>query len=43
MSENIIDASWIALVDSLTYKLLIDGVIGGEKETTDDTSEKAIA
>ncbi|MBS14186.1 MAG: citramalate synthase [Gemmatimonadetes bacterium] len=43
VSENIIDASWIALVDSLTYKLLIDGVIGGEKETTDDTSEKAIA
>ena len=43
VSENIIDASWLALVDSLTYKLLIDGVIGGEKETTDDTSEKAIA
>ena len=27
VSENIIEASWIALVDSLTYKLLLDGII----------------
>ncbi len=44
VSENIIDASWLALVDSLTYKLLIDGVIGGESgsPTADVSDEKAI-
>jgi 2-isopropylmalate synthase len=41
VSENIIDASWQALVDSLTYKLLIDGVIGGDAGTS--VEEKAIA
>jgi 2-isopropylmalate synthase len=41
VSENIIDASWQALVDSLTYKLLIDGVIGGDVDTPEE--EKAIA
>ena len=28
VSENLIEASWIALVDSLSYKLLKDGVVG---------------
>ncbi len=45
VSENIIDASWLALVDSLTYKLLIDGVIGGDSSspsTKDATEEKAV-
>ena len=41
VSENIIDASWQALVDSLTYKLLIDGVIGVDTESSQE--EKAIA
>ncbi|MCY4351897.1 MAG: citramalate synthase, partial [Gemmatimonadetes bacterium] len=27
VSENIIEASWTALVDSLTYKLLLDDII----------------
>ena len=46
VSENIIDASWLALVDSLTYKLLIDGVIGGgtsSPSTENASEEKAIA
>lgn len=43
VSENIIDASWLALVDSLTYKLLIDGVIGAESPPGDGATEKAIA
>ena len=28
VSENLIEASWIALVDSLSYKLLKDGAVG---------------
>ena len=45
VSENIIDASWLALVDSLTYKLLIDGVIVGEDALSDEDPDehKAIA
>ena len=45
VSENIIDASWLALVDSLTYKLLIDGVIVGENALSDEDPDehKAIA
>ena len=31
VSENSIEASWIALVDSLTYKLLLDGIIAPSK------------
>ncbi|MSS72330.1 MAG: citramalate synthase [Candidatus Latescibacteria bacterium] len=31
VSENLIEASWIALVDSMSYKLLKDGVAGMEK------------
>ena len=30
VSENVIEASWIALVDSLSYKLLLDGIITQE-------------
>ncbi len=30
VSENIIDASWLALVDSLSYKLLLEGKLSGE-------------
>lgn len=30
VSENIIDASWLALVDSLSYKLMIEGKLRGE-------------
>jgi 2-isopropylmalate synthase len=41
VSENIIDASWLALVDGLTYKLLIDGVIGSEIDS-DASTEEAI-
>ncbi|MBT4136401.1 MAG: citramalate synthase [Candidatus Latescibacteria bacterium] len=33
VSENIIEASWIALVDSFTYKLMIDGLITTENKT----------
>jgi len=29
VSENILEASWLALVDSLSYKLLKDGLLGG--------------
>ena len=45
VSENIIDASWLALVDSLTYNLLIDGVIGDgtpSPSTENASEEKAI-
>ena len=31
VSENIIEASWLALVDSLSYKLFLDGAIGGKE------------
>ena len=31
VSENIIEASWIALVDSLTYKLLMEGVLSNSE------------
>jgi len=31
VSENIIEASWLALVDSLTYKLLLDRIIAVEQ------------
>ncbi len=34
VSENIIEASWIALRDSLTYKLLIDGIIAVDQTQT---------
>jgi 2-isopropylmalate synthase len=33
VSENIIEASWLALVDSFTYKLLRDGLLTIEKES----------
>ncbi len=35
VSENIIEASWIALVDSLTYKLFKDGVLSSHASKTE--------
>ena len=37
VSENIIEASWTALVDSLTYKLLLEGIIAVENPAVSET------
>ena len=37
VSENIIEASWTALVDSLTYKLLLEGSIAVENPAVSET------
>lgn len=42
VSENIIEASWTALVDSFSYKLLKDGIIAAEKADR-PKAEKALA
>jgi len=34
VSENIIEASWIALVDGLSYKLLKDGILAAQTPAT---------
>ena len=39
VSENLIEASWIALVDSLSYKLLKDGVMGQNTLASDQKEE----
>ena len=39
VSENLIEASWIALVDSLSYKLLKDGVVGQNTLASDQKEE----
>ncbi len=38
VSENIIEASWIALIDSIIYKLMIDGE-NGKKESDENIIE----
>jgi 2-isopropylmalate synthase len=44
VSENIIEASWIALVDSIEYKLAKDGVVApGNAETTARMSQPRLA
>jgi 2-isopropylmalate synthase len=42
VSKNIIEASWIALVDSLSYKLLKDGLITAEP-AEEPAAKKALA
>ncbi len=39
VSENIIDASWLALVDSLSYKLLLEGNLAEEVTEKDEAAD----